>query len=99
MFEHRVSSTKLGKWALILGIHYLFLILYMYLFNPPPKQTLSTVLAVIILHIFAKEVFFFVINSSPKIHLSNAVGVSNENLSLLQNELRCMAAELVGEVS
>lgn len=35
---------------------------------------------------------------SPKLSLCNATGISNEDVSELQNELRRMAADLVGEV-
>lgn len=35
---------------------------------------------------------------SPKISLCNATGISDEDLSKLQNELQLMAADLVGEV-
>ena len=35
---------------------------------------------------------------SPKLSLCNATGISNEDVSELQNELRRMAANLVGEV-
>ena len=35
---------------------------------------------------------------SPKLSLCNAAGISNEDVSELQNELRRMAADLVGEV-
>ncbi|XP_074628735.1 eIF-2-alpha kinase GCN2-like [Acropora palmata] len=37
-------------------------------------------------------------NKSPKLSLSNAKGISNEDVSELQKELQQMAAELVGEV-
>lgn len=37
-------------------------------------------------------------NRSPKLSLCNAEGVSKEDVSKLQNELQCMAANLVGEV-
>lgn len=35
---------------------------------------------------------------SPKLSLCNATGISNEDVSELQNELQRMAADLVGEV-
>lgn len=37
-------------------------------------------------------------NKSPKLSLSNAKGISNEDVSELQKQLQQMAAELVGEV-
>ena len=44
-------------------------------------------------------IIYICICSSPKLSLSNAKGISIEDVSELQKELQQMAAELVGEVS
>ena len=43
-------------------------------------------------------IIYLCICRSPKLSLSNAKGISNEDVSELQKELQQMAAELVGEV-
>lgn len=47
---------------------------------------------------YDNSVFDTCICRSPKLSLNNAKGISNEDVSELQNELRRMAADLVGEV-
>lgn len=48
---------------------------------------------------YSRYLVLFVFDRSPKLSLCNATGISNEDVSELQNELRRMAANLVGEVS
>lgn len=47
---------------------------------------------------FSDKLVFSIFARSPKLSFCNASGISNEDVSKLQNELQCMAANLVGEV-